>query len=98
MEDPSYTMIKSHRFNLLLFLILSITKFSFIFRSRDHSLYDHPSDYDRYGTPPPSSSKHSSAHHAPYESSSYERDYRRDYHPHSSSYAAAAYAGELVLV
>ncbi|TMW49389.1 hypothetical protein DOY81_005533 [Sarcophaga bullata] len=75
MEDPSYTMIKSHR-------------------SRDHSIYDHPSDYDRYGTPPPSSSKHSSAHHAPYESSSYERDYRRDYHPHSSSYAAAAYAAK----
>lgn len=62
-------------------------------------MYDHPSDYDRYGTPPPpSSSKHSSAHHAPYESSSYERDYRRDYHPHSSSYAAAAYAGELNLL
>ncbi|XP_037806086.1 KH domain-containing, RNA-binding, signal transduction-associated protein 2 [Lucilia sericata] len=76
MEDPSYTMIKSHR-------------------SRDHDLYDHPSEYDRYGTPPPpSSSKHSSTHHAPYESSSYERDYRRDYHPHSSSYAAAAYAAK----
>uniref|UniRef100_A0A1A9WNB6 K Homology domain-containing protein n=1 Tax=Glossina brevipalpis TaxID=37001 RepID=A0A1A9WNB6_9MUSC len=59
-------------------------------RSRDHDLYEHPSDYDRYGTPPPPpSSKHSSAHHAAYENSSYERDYRREYHPHSSSYAAA---------
>ncbi|KAM7345190.1 quaking related 58E-1 [Cochliomyia hominivorax] len=76
MEDPNYTMIKSHR-------------------SREHDLYDHPSEYDRYGTPPPpTSSKHSSSHHAAYESSSYERDYRRDYHPHSSTYAAAAYAAK----
>ncbi|XP_073845364.1 quaking related 58E-1 [Musca autumnalis] len=59
-------------------------------RPREHDLYEHPSEYDRYGTPPPPpSAKHSSAHHAAYESSSYERDYRREYHPHSSSYAAA---------
>ncbi|XP_022217765.2 KH domain-containing, RNA-binding, signal transduction-associated protein 2 isoform X1 [Drosophila obscura] len=59
-------------------------------RSRDHELYDHHGEYDRYATPPPQSSKHSS-HHAQYDSTSYERDYRREYHPHSSSssYAAA---------
>lgn len=67
-----------------------------IFRSRDHDVYDHPSEYDRYGTPPPAVSKHSSSHHAPYDSSSYERDYRRDYHAHSSSYAAA-YAGKFIV-
>ncbi|XP_001361644.1 KH domain-containing, RNA-binding, signal transduction-associated protein 2 [Drosophila pseudoobscura] len=56
-------------------------------RSRDHELYDHHGEYDRYATPPPQSSKH----HAQYDSTSYERDYRREYHPHSSSssYAAA---------
>ncbi|XP_017078857.1 KH domain-containing, RNA-binding, signal transduction-associated protein 2 isoform X2 [Drosophila eugracilis] len=59
-------------------------------RSRDHELYDHHGEYDRYATPPPQTSKHST-HHAQYDSSSYERDYRREYHPHSSSssYAAA---------
>ncbi|XP_002018137.2 KH domain-containing, RNA-binding, signal transduction-associated protein 2 [Drosophila persimilis] len=56
-------------------------------RSRDHELYDHHGEYDRYATPPPQSSKH----HAQYDSTSYERDYRREYHAHSSSssYAAA---------
>ncbi|EDV36559.1 uncharacterized protein Dana_GF13021, isoform A [Drosophila ananassae] len=63
-------------------------------RSRDHELYDHHGEYDRYATPPPPSSKHSS-HHAQYESSSYERDYRREYHPHSSSSSyAAAYSAK----
>ncbi|XP_018785931.1 PREDICTED: KH domain-containing, RNA-binding, signal transduction-associated protein 2 [Bactrocera latifrons] len=56
-------------------------------RTRDHELYEHHGEYDRYTPPPPS--KHSSTHHAPYESGSYERDYRREYHPHSSSYTAA---------
>ncbi|XP_037955293.1 KH domain-containing, RNA-binding, signal transduction-associated protein 2-like [Teleopsis dalmanni] len=67
-------------------------------RSREHDhLYEHPSEYDRYGTPPPPpSSKHASGHHAPYDSGSYEREYRREYHAHSSSYAAAAYAGNLL--
>nr|NP_001286722.1 quaking related 58E-1, isoform D [Drosophila melanogaster]AHN56517.1 quaking related 58E-1, isoform D [Drosophila melanogaster] len=44
-------------------------------RSRDHELYDHHGEYDRYATPPPQTSKHST-HHAQYDSSSYERDYR----------------------
>lgn len=60
-------------------------------RSRDHELYDHHGEYDRYATPPPPQSSKHSSHHAQYDSSSYERDYRREYHPHSSSssYAAA---------
>ncbi|XP_030374067.1 KH domain-containing, RNA-binding, signal transduction-associated protein 2 isoform X2 [Scaptodrosophila lebanonensis] len=63
-------------------------------RSRDHELYDHHGEYDRYATPPPPTSKHSSGHHAQYDSS-YERDYRREYHPHSSSSSyAAAYAAK----
>lgn len=75
--------------------MMMIIIFSPFKRPREHDLYEHPSEYDRYGTPPPPpSAKHSSAHHAAYESSSYERDYRREYHPHSSSYAAAAYAGK----
>ncbi|EDW72249.1 uncharacterized protein Dwil_GK20824, isoform A [Drosophila willistoni] len=63
-------------------------------RSRDHELYDH--EYDRYATPPPPQSSKHSSHHAQYDSSSYERDYRREYHPHSSSssYAAAAYTAK----
>lgn len=61
--------------------------FVYLYRSRDHELYEHHGEYDRYTPPPPS--KHSSTHHAPYESGSYERDYRREYHPHSSSYTAA---------
>lgn len=67
----------------------------FFNRSRDHELYDHHGDYDRYATPPPQTSKHST-HHAQYDSSSYERDYRREYHPHSSSSSyAAAYPGKI---
>ncbi|KRF80451.1 KH domain-containing, RNA-binding, signal transduction-associated protein 2 isoform X2 [Drosophila novamexicana] len=60
-------------------------------RSRDHELYDHHGEYDRYATPPPPQTSKHSSHHAQYDSSSYERDYRREYHPHSSSssYAAA---------
>ncbi|KAH8399330.1 hypothetical protein KR215_007840 [Drosophila sulfurigaster] len=54
-------------------------------RSRDHELYDHHGEYDRYATPPPTQSSKHSSHHAQYDSSSYERDYRREYHPHSSS-------------
>lgn len=58
-------------------------------RSRDHQMYDHINEYDRYATPPPHpSSKHSTGHHSTYDASgSYERDYRREYHPQSSSYS-----------
>ncbi|ALC40514.1 qkr58E-1 [Drosophila busckii] len=66
-------------------------------RSRDHELYDHHGEYDdRYATPPPPQSSKHSSHHGQYDSTSYERDYRREYHPHStsSSYAAAAYTAK----
>lgn len=98
MDDPNYGIVKAHRCvqnSCQTYACLYIQMIFNFIRSRDHELYDHHGEYDRYATPPPPQSSKHSSHHAQYDSSSYERDYRREYHPHSSSSSyAAAYTGK----